>query len=93
MGEAGNPHTGNYLKMWLKVKRNQIKRITFKAYGCAPALASGSVVTELATGKSVSEALKLTENDVLKALGGLPSERKFCAKLAIDTLKNALSKL
>lgn len=93
MGEAGNPHTGNYLKMWIKTQKNRIRRITFKAYGCAPALAAGSAVTELAKGKTTEEAGKLTDRDVLNELGGLPPERAFCAKLAIETLRNALGKL
>ena len=93
IGEAGDPRTTNYLKMWIKVNGSHIKKITFKAYGCVPALAAGSATTELADGKSINDALKLTPQDVLQALGGLPPDRKFCAKMAIDTLRDAIKKL
>ena len=93
IGEAGDPRTTNYLKMWLKVEGDQIKRITFKAYGCVPALAAGSAATGLAKGKSLGDALKFTPQDILNALGGLPPDREFCAQMAIDTLRNAIGKV
>jgi len=70
-----------------------IEKITFKAYGCVPALAAGSATTEMAKGKTVSEALQNKADDIEASLGGLPPDRKFCAKMAEDALKNALRKL
>lgn len=105
VGEAGDPHTSNYLKMWIRVTPGSsssgasssdnriIEEITFKAFGCVPAIASGSALTEMVKGRTVSYALSITPSQIEKELGGLPPERRFCCKLALDTLKNAIAKL
>jgi len=81
---------GDSMEIWLKVKNNAIANATFMTDGCGTSIASGSMVTELAKGKSVSEAQRLSQQDVLNALGGLPRESEHCALLAADTLKEAI---
>ena len=81
---------GDTMEIWLKVKGGNIYRASFFTDGCGPSIASGSMVTEMAKGKSVTEAWKITQRDVLDALGGLPEESLHCALLAADTLKAAV---
>jgi len=78
---------GDTMDIWLKVKDDTIVRVTFMTDGCGTTIAAGSMVTELAKGKSVSQALKVSQEDVLIALDGLPDESKHCALLAANTLK------
>jgi nitrogen fixation protein NifU and related proteins len=78
------------MEIWLKVKNGTIASVTFMTDGCGTSIASGSMVTELAKGRSVGEARKISQQDVLGALGGLPEESKHCALLAADTLKEAI---
>ena len=81
---------GDTMEIWLRVKNCSIVQATFFTDGCGTSIASGSMVTEMAKGKSISEAQKTTQRDVLDALGGLPDESKHCALLAADTLKAAI---
>jgi nitrogen fixation NifU-like protein len=81
---------GDTMEIWLKVKGGTIANASFLTDGCGTSIASGSMVTELAKGKSVSEAQRLSQQDVLNALGGLPRESEHCALLAADTLKEAI---
>ena len=81
---------GDTIKMWLKVKNNTITDATFLTDGCGTSVASGSIVTEMAKGKSILESQKITQQDALDALGGLPEESTHCALLAADTLKAAI---
>ena len=81
---------GDTMEIWLKVKNGTIASATFMTDGCGTSIASGSIVTELAKGRSVNEARKISQQDVLGALGGLPEESKHCALLAADTLKEAI---
>jgi nitrogen fixation NifU-like protein len=81
---------GDTMSIWLKVSDNTIINARFLTDGCGTSIASGSMVTEIAKGKSVSEAQKTTQRDVLDALGGLPQESEHCALLAADTLKAAI---
>lgn len=78
------------MTMWLKVRQGRIAAATFWTDGCGPTIATGSITTELAIGKSVAEALQLRAEDVVAALGGLPDEHLHCAQLAVDTLHAAL---
>lgn len=78
------------MEIWLKVKNGTIANATFMTNGCGTSIASGSMVTELAKGRSVGEARRISQQDVLGALGGLPVESKHCALLAADTLKEAI---
>jgi len=81
---------GDTMEIWLKVKNGTIANATFMTDGCGTSIASGSIVTELAKGKSVSEAQRISQQDVLNALGGLPEESEHCALLAANTLREAI---
>jgi nitrogen fixation NifU-like protein len=80
---------GDTVEIWLRVKDNTIKEAAFWTDGCGTTIAAGSMVTEMAKGRPVAEALRLTQQDVLEALGGLPEESLHCALLASNTLKEA----
>jgi len=81
---------GDTMSIWLKVNGNRIINASFVTDGCGTSIASGSMVTEMAKGKSISEAQKTTQREVLDALGGLPQESEHCALLAANTLKAAI---
>jgi len=81
---------GDTMRMWLKVKDGTISDTSFTTDGCGTTIASGSMLTEKAKGKSISEAQKISQEDVLNALGGLPEESQHCALLAANTLKAAI---
>ena len=81
---------GDTMEIWLKVKNGTVGKATFLTDGCGTSIASGSIITELVTRKSIPEALKIRQQDVLKALDGLPDESVHCALLAADTLKEAI---
>ena len=81
---------GDNMEIWLKVNNGTVADATFMTDGCGTSIASGSMVTEMAKGKSISEAQKTTQRDVLDALGGLPQESEHCALLAANTLKAAI---
>ena len=88
-GRTTGPH-GNTMEIYLKVKDGRVMNASFWTDGCGSSIASGSMVTELAKGKSVSEAQKITQQDILDALGGLPEDSLHCALLAANTLKEAI---
>jgi len=81
---------GDTMSIWLKVKGDTIINASFTTDGCGTTIASGSMVTEMVKGKSISEARNATQRDVLDALGGLPQESEHCALLAANTLKAAI---
>jgi len=81
---------GDTMEMWLKVSNDIIKEATFMTDGCSTTIAAGSMVAELAKGKSIGQALNIGQQDVLNALDGLPEESKHCALLAANTLKEAI---
>lgn len=81
---------GDTMEIWLKVKNGAVSRATFWTDGCGTSIAAGSMVTELAQGKTIAECLKTTQQDVLNALGRLPEESEHCALLAANTLKEAI---
>jgi nitrogen fixation protein NifU and related proteins len=87
---VGNPSCGDVMKIMLKIKDDKIKDIKFQTMGCAAAIATSSMTTELAKGKSLSEAKKITNKDVAKALGQLPPIKIHCSNLAADALKKAI---
>jgi nitrogen fixation NifU-like protein len=80
---------GDTMEIWLKVQNGTIKQATFWTDGCGTSIAAGSMVTELAKGKDITNALRVTQQDVLDALGGLPEDSIHCALLAANTLKEA----
>jgi len=81
---------GDTMEIWLKINNGTIANATFMTDGCGPSIASGSIVTEMVKGETVSEARKISQQDVVTALGGLPEESKHCALLAANTLKTAI---
>jgi nitrogen fixation NifU-like protein len=85
-----NGPCGDTMQLWLKLKGETIQKASFLTDGCGTSVASGSMVTELARGKKISQAQKISQQDVLDALGGLPEESEHCALLAADTLKAAI---
>ena len=81
---------GDTIGIWLKVKNGTVAAATFLTDGCGPSIASGSMATELAKGRSIAEVSKISQQHVLKALGGLPEESAHCALLAANTLREAI---
>ena len=82
---------GDTMEIWLKVKDGRIDKATFWTDGCGTSIACGSMVTELVKGKTIAEALRLSSQDILNALGGLPEADIHCSILAANTLKEALN--
>jgi len=81
---------GDTMEIWLRAKNGSLTDATFLTDGCGTSIASGSMVTEMAKGKNITEAQKISQQDVLRAFGGLPEESQHCALLAADTLKEAI---
>jgi nitrogen fixation protein NifU and related proteins len=88
-----NPVCGDVVRISLKLDCGTISSICFKAKGCVPAMACASALTELAQGKTISEALNLKSADLTKAVGGLPNASSHAAQLALDVLSAAIAKL
>ena len=91
IGIAGNPVCGDLMKIYIKVREDKIKDIKFETLGCASAIATSSMITELAKGKSLSEAGKISRNDVADALEGLPMIKMHCSNLADEALHKAIA--
>lgn len=89
-GTVGNPACGDIMTIYIKVKDEKIDDIKFQTYGCAAAIASSSIATEIARGKTLNEAMKLSRDDVANELGGLPAVKMHCSNLATDALKEAI---
>jgi nitrogen fixation NifU-like protein len=90
VGTVGNPVCGDLMTMYIKVKDNHIEDIKFKTYGCGAAIATSSMTTELAKGKTLEEAMKITRASVADSLGGLPKVKMHCSNLAADALHAAI---
>jgi len=82
---------GDTMEIWLRVDRGSITQSTFITNGCGSTIMAGSMTTELATGKTIGDAAKISQQDILAALGGLPEESQHCALLAANTLKEAIT--
>ena len=91
VGEVGNAKCGDIMKMYIKVENNIISDVKFKTFGCGAAVATSSMATELIKGKSIDDALKLTNKAVVEALDGLPAVKLHCSVLAEQAIKAALS--
>ena len=91
IGTVGNPVCGDVMKMFIKVENNVIVEAKFKTYGCGAAISTSSMVTEMVKGKSVEEALQITNKAVAEALGGLPAIKLHCSVLAEQALRAALA--
>ena len=90
VGEVGNPVCGDMMKFYIKVENNIIKDVKFKTFGCGAAIAVSSMVSEMAMGKTIEEALALTNEAVAKELGGLPPNKMHCSNLGADALHKAI---
>ena len=90
VGEVGNPVCGDIMKMYLKIEDDKIADVKFKTFGCGSAIATSSMATELIKGKTLDEALELTNRAVVDALDGLPARKIHCSVLAEDAIKAAL---
>ena len=91
VGLVGNPICGDQMKMFIKVKDNKITDIRWKTYGCASAIASTSALSEIAKGKTLDEALKISAKDIDDYLGNLPKHKFHCSILGHDALKDAIN--
>lgn len=89
-GEVSSPICGDTTFIYLDVEDNIIKDIKFKTFGCAAAIASSSMLTTMALGKTLDEARKITNEDIVKNLGGLPEAKIHCSVLAADALRKAI---
>ncbi len=90
VGTVGNPTCGDLMTIYIKVKDDIIEDISFQTFGCGAAIATSSMITELAVGKTLEEALQITRNDVAEELDGLPPVKMHCSNLAADALKAAI---
>jgi nitrogen fixation protein NifU and related proteins len=90
IGEAGNPH-GDYMKIFLKIRDDRIEDVKFKTFGCAAAIASSSMATELIKGKTLNEAWELTNEAVAEALEGLPPGKLECSVVSREAIHNAIN--
>ncbi len=90
IGEVGNPKCGDIMKIYLKIENDIITDVKFKTFGCGAAIATSSIATEMIKGKSVDEALKLTNKAVVEALDGLPPQKIHCSVLAEEAVKAAI---
>ena len=89
-GKVGNPVCGDLMEIFIKVKEDRVEDIKFRTFGCASAIAVSSMVTEMAKGMSLEEAMKITRDDVADELGGLPPQKLHCSNLGADALHAAI---
>jgi len=90
IGEIGNPVCGDMMTFYIKVKDNRLDDVKFKTFGCGAAIAVSSMVSDIAKGKTLEEALKITNKDVANELGGLPKNKMHCSNLGADALHAAI---
>ena len=90
VGTWGDPECGDYIKVFIRVKDEQITDISFQISGCPAAVACGSAVTELARGKTLDEAAEISDNDIAQYLGGLPDNKMHCSNLGAGALQRAI---
>ncbi|MBM2832595.1 MAG: iscU [Dehalococcoidia bacterium] len=90
VGDVGNPVCGDMMSFYIKVKDNRLVDIKFKTFGCGAAIAVSSIVTEMAMGKTLEEAMTITNKLVAQELGGLPQNKLHCSNLGADALHNAI---
>lgn len=91
IGEVGNPKCGDIMKIYIKVAGDKLKDIKFETLGCPAAISTSSMITDLAKGKTINAALKITNQDVADALDGLPPIKMHCSNLAATALKKAIA--
>jgi len=90
VGQVGNPTCGDIMKIYLKINNEVIEDVKFKTFGCGAAIATSSMVTEMVKGKTLEEAMKISNKQVAEALDGLPPKKMHCSNLAADALQAAI---
>jgi nitrogen fixation NifU-like protein len=90
VGEVGNPVCGDMMTFYIKVKSNRLEDVKFKTFGCGAAIAVSSMVSEMAKGKTIEEAMHITNESVAEELGGLPKNKMHCSNLGADALHAAI---
>lgn len=90
VGKVGNPLCGDVMEMFIKVEDNRIVDVKFRTFGCGAAIATSSIATEMIKGKSIDEAVQLSNKAVAEALGGLPAQKMHCSNLAADAVRSAI---
>ncbi len=88
---SGDPLCGDQMKLWIRVEKNRIADVKFTSFGCPGAIATSSMATQLARGRALEEAMALTDDDVIEALGGIPENKKHCSLLGINALHAAIT--
>jgi len=91
VGNVGNPACGDMMRLYLKIKDGVIVDAKFKTFGCGAAIASSSMLTEMLKGKTLKEAMEISNEEVVKALGGLPQAKIHCSVMAEEALKAAMN--
>lgn len=89
-GSFGDPTCGDYIEVYIKVEDNIIKEISYLVFGCTASIATSSMTSVLAKGKTLNEAMFITEHDISNALGGLPEQKEHCSNLGVSALRNAI---
>jgi len=90
VGKVGNPLCGDVMEMFIKVEDNRIADVKFRTFGCGAAIATSSIATEMIKGKSIDEAVQLSNKAVAEALGGLPAQKMHCSNLAAEAVHSAI---
>jgi nitrogen fixation protein NifU and related proteins len=90
VGEVGNPVCGDMMTFYIKVEDGRLADVKFKTFGCGAAIAVSSMISEMAMGKTIEEALKISRGDVADELGGLPTQKMHCSNLGADALHKAI---
>ncbi|NYZ75795.1 iron-sulfur cluster assembly scaffold protein [Candidatus Micrarchaeota archaeon] len=90
VGKVGNVICGDVMYLYLKIKDNRIKDVKFETFGCAAAIGTSSIITDMIKGKTIEEALKVSKDDIAKEIGGLPPIKMHCSVLATEALKKAV---
>ncbi len=89
-GLAGDPFCGDQMQLWIAVRAGRISKIAFKSFGCPGAIATSSMLTALAEGKTIEEAKHITDDDVILSLGGIPEKKRHCSLLGVRALQAAI---
>ena len=89
-GDYGDPSCGDYLTVYLKVQNNRVEEISYLVFGCCASIATSSMTSVLAKGKTLEEALNITEEDIVQALDGLPENKVHCSNLGVSALRSAI---
>ena len=89
-GDYGDPSCGDYLTVYLKVQNNRVEEISYLVFGCPASIATSSMTSVLAKGKTLEEALNITEEDIIQALDGLPENKVHCSNLGVSALRSAI---